>query len=589
MISNITKEIQSLAMRKKIFLIVVISIGILTLSVLISFFILMSSYNKLLHKTVADSLSNSADKISDELKNIDAVSTSIVLDTSLQQMLGTVTDDPASVSIELNSTIYNSLESYFQQFRYNHLSYIMLDNENLLMKPYMSTYIKSSRKMSDSLYKDLVESAQNHQGRAVWVTKYSNSYGVFLVREIRRIQGVSLDTLGTLIINIDTQSLLENSSHYSSQYGNTSYVLTEGDSVIETSGGLSTSDVKQLCKKHSNAYEILGLSHGKYFVVKNQIPLFEWDFYSLVPYNVVFNSLIATRILFFTALAGSLLTAIILPRYLIQALMVHLDRLIYKIRLFGENEGTLPDTANSCDYSNRNDEFGILHQNFDNMADQIHQLIHVNYQNELLMKDAQIKALETQINPHFLYNTLESINWRAKNLGEQEISQMVEALGYLLRAALSQKSKTFSIKQELEFVNRYLIIQKIRFDDQLNLAVHADERLMNIQIPKLIIQPLAENAIHYALEKIMDECYIQIDIFRRNALIYIEVKNSGSQFEDNLLNKLKDERVKPNGFGIGLLNIDERLKLTYGGEFGLVLYNQDSYAVARIILPYPEN
>ena len=217
MISNITKEIQSLAMRKKIFLIVVISIGILTLSVLISFFILMSSYNKLLHKTVADSLSNSADKISDELKNIDAVSTSIVLDTSLQQMLGTVTDDPASVSIELNSAIYNSLESYFQQFRYNHLSYIMLDNENLLMKPYMSTYIKSSRKMSDSLYKDLVESAQNHQGRAVWVTKYSNSYGVFLVREIRRIQGVSLDTLGTLIINIDTQSLLENSSHYARQ------------------------------------------------------------------------------------------------------------------------------------------------------------------------------------------------------------------------------------------------------------------------------------------------------------------------------------------------------------------------------------
>ncbi len=269
--------------------------------------------------------------------------------------------------------------------------------------------------------------------------------------------------------------------------------------------------------------------------------------------------------------------------------MVHLDRLIHKIRLFGENDGTLPDTFQTCSYAKRNDEFGILHQNFDNMADQIHHLIHVNYQNELLMKDAQIKALETQINPHFLYNTLESINWRAKDLGEQDISRMVESLGYLLRAALSQKSKTFSIRQELEFVNCYLTIQKIRFADQLRIGIEADEDLMDIQIPKLIIQPLAENAIHYALEEIMDECYIQINIFRENHLIYIEVKNSGSQFEENLLNKLKDERIKPNGFGIGLLNINERLKLTFGNEYGLTLYNQDNLAAASIRLPYPED
>lgn len=589
MSAKITDTIQSLAMRKKIFLIVMTSVGILSLSVLFSYLILTNSYNKLLHKTVADSLSNSASKISDELVNLDAVSTSMALDTSLQQMLGTVTDAPELVTTELNSTIYNTLESYFQQFRYNHLTYMILDNDNLLTKPYMHTYIPSSRKIPDSIYRKLVESAQGHQGRAVWVTRYSGNYGLFLVREIRRIQGVSLDTLGTLIINIDTQSLMENSSRYSSQYGNSSYILTEGSSIIETSPELSTDDVRNLKEKMSDSYGIIGLSQGKYFVVKNKIPLFEWDFYSLVPYNSVFNSMLAAQFLFFAALAGSLLAALTLSRYFIGTLMVHLDRLIGKIRGFAENDGTLPDVANTCDYSRRNDEFGILHQNFDSMAEQIHQLIHVNYQNEILMKDAQIKALETQINPHFLYNTLESINWRAKSLKETEISQMVESLGYLLRATLSQKSKTFSIREELEFVNCYLTIQKIRFDDQLILDVHADQQLMNIQIPKLIIQPLAENAIHYALEEIMEECYIQIDIFRNENLIYIEVKNSGSQFEENLLNKLKDERIKPNGFGIGLLNIDERLKLTYGETYGLTLYNHDNYAVARIVLPYPQN
>ena len=91
------------------------------------------------------------------------------------------------------------------------------------------------------------------------------------------------------------------------------------------------------------------------------------------------------------------------------------------------------------------------------MALQIQQLIHVNYKNELLVKDAQLKALETQINPHFLYNTLESINWRAKASGEKDISKMVEALGFLLRAALSQSSKTVPLRQELDFVHSEMI------------------------------------------------------------------------------------------------------------------------------------
>lgn len=589
MFQKMTEKVQSMAMRKKLYLIVIISIGILSISVLFSFFLLMNAYNKLLYKTVADSLSSSAAKISDELENINAVSTSMISDKSLQQMLGQVTDDPHSVSTTLNFSIYNTLETYFQQFRYNHLSYLILDNNSLLTEPYMHTYIRSSQKFPDPVYRNLLKSAQGHQGRAVWVTEYSSSYGLFLVREIRRIQDVKLDTLGTLIINVDTSSLLENSSHYSSQFGKASYLLTEGSDMIGASEKLTADDIRMIQEKLSAAYGMISLSQGKYFVVKNKIPFFEWDFYSLIPYNSVFNSLLAAQILFFTALAASLAAAIFLSRYFIRTLMVHLDRLIHKIRLFGENDGTLPDTFQTCSYAKRNDEFGILHQNFDNMADQIHHLIHVNYQNELLMKDAQIKALETQINPHFLYNTLESINWRAKDLGEQDISRMVESLGYLLRAALSQKSKTFSIRQELEFVNCYLTIQKIRFADQLRIGIEADENLMDIQIPKLIIQPLAENAIHNALEEIMDECYIQINIFRENHLIYIEVKNSGSQFEENLLNKLKDERIKPNGFGIGLLNINERLKLTFGNEYGLTLYNQDNLAAASIRLPYPED
>ena len=103
-----------------------------------------------------------------------------------------------------------------------------------------------------------------------------------------------------------------------------------------------------------------------------------------------------------------------------------------KIKSFADEEGSFTPSAFPYNYEGRTDEFSVLHQQFDQMALQIQQLIHVNLKNELLMKDAQLKALTTQINPHFLYNTLESINWRAKVSGEKDISRMVESLGYLL-------------------------------------------------------------------------------------------------------------------------------------------------------------
>lgn len=220
------------------------------------------------------------------------------------------------------------------------------------------------------------------------------------------------------------------------------------------------------------------------------------------------------------------------------------------------------------------------------MALQIQNLINVNYKNELLVKDAQLKALETQINPHFLYNTLESINWRAKASGEVEISRMVEALGYLLRAALSHSSKTVPLHQELDFVRCYLTIQQTRYDDQLICTLEADKDLYDIPVPKLLVQPLVENAIRHALEEMVDICSIHIRVYHDSTQLYIQVENSGSVFPDNLLEKLESGSIQPHGFGIGLTNIHQRIQLTYGKNYGLFLFNQNDFAVAQIRLPY---
>lgn len=580
MFKNFTQKLTNYSLNKKIFAIVLLS-NILILSVLLcGYFLLTRTTNRLIYQTTADSLSSSSAKLYYKLTNIESVSASISTDKALQSLLASVKNNTARY--ETHSEVYNRLESYYQQFRDNHIAYIMLVNDSFTA----NTYIKDSDMPPQNLLDELVDLSKNKYGKAQWCTSYSKKYGLFLTREIRRIENAQFDTLGTLIINVDAKALISSSSYYSSQYSNPSFLLCDDTEIIETSSQLSKMDLQKLSKNFSSPYSVMALDNGKFFVVKNQIPGFQWYFYILVPYSDIYSSVEIARFLFLTSIFLSLGFAILFSKYFIGNLTIHFDNLIKKFHSFQDKTHAASKPETSYDYSQRKDELGIIHQQFDAMAARIDELINVNYRNELLVKDAQIKALETQINPHFLYNTLESINWRAKASNEHEISLMVESLGTLMRASLSQTNKTFSIRQELEFLNSYIAIQQLRFEEQLIFTLKTDESIMNVEIPKLTIQPLVENAIHYALEESTEECHISVILSHDVNHIYIDVKNSGSTLEDNLLNKLYDHRIKPNGFGIGLMNIDQRLKLTFGPSYGLTLFNKENFAIARITLPY---
>ena len=278
--------------------------------------------------------------------------------------------------------------------------------------------------------------------------------------------------------------------------------------------------------------------------------------------------------------------SIIVSYQLIHSIARHINFLVEKISAFRGEREQLP--VSHYDYSSRSDEIGVLHQQFDRMVSEINELIEKNYKSGLLMKEAQLTALENQINPHFLYNTLESVNWRAKMIGAQTISQMVESLGNLLRITLSRTPGSYTLKTELDLVQYYVTIQKLRFEDRLNVTVYCAPELECCIVPKLSIQPLVENAIHYGLEDSVDICSIQIHVRRVEDTVVITVSNSGSQFEENILPKLTAGTIQKHRTGIGLLNIDQRIKLAFGAKYGLSLYNKDELANAELIIPFTE-
>jgi len=229
-------------------------------------------------------------------------------------------------------------------------------------------------------------------------------------------------------------------------------------------------------------------------------------------------------------------------------------------------------------YLNRTDEIGILYNEYNNMLDQLNEHIKSHYQNKLITLDSQMKSLEAQINSHFLYNTLESINSIAELEEIESISTMALALGNMFRYSIKTKSELVTIREELSHVNDYTVIQRIRFDDRFHLDINISPHMYDLKVLKLIIQPIVENALYHGLGYCKNGDRIVINGSVSNQLIVLEIIDNGKGMETKEVNLLQMNLSKEAHFtelgqrnkeSIGLKNIHTRIALYYGQGYGL--------------------
>lgn len=565
----------------KIVCIILIVVLLMLSSSITGILIVLNSSNRLLYKALAGSLTYSAQDISKKLSNVEAMTSAIVSNSNIRKNLITLSEEDPQVRINNAESSLNTLiADYYQTYKNNNMSYINLYH----LKGVALSYEARSSSIPEKIHETVIKAANNNSGYPYWITDYCNSYGLFLGRDCRRVDQMNFHTLGTVVVCIDMDRLIRSSTNSILHSDETQYALFDGKTQFYHSDGIEASHITDIGQMLKNDYGIVSLDYSKYFAVRGTISNTSWNYICLIPYNHIASTINITRIMAFIVILLSVLMALLLSRMLIGSVTKDFSRLVSKMKAFGKDESKSPDMG--YDYSLRKDEIGILHNQFDQMALKIQNLIQENYVNEILSRDARLKALENQINPHFLYNTLETVNWRAKAIGEKDISLMVESLGTLMRETLSTKDTTFTIHHELRIVESYLTIQRIRFEDRLDYTQTIDSSILDMPLPHLAIQPLVENAIHYAMEESTEVCHIEIDGTRFGDNIYIEVTNTNSQFEEGLLDKLERGIVSPHGLGIGLLNIHKRIQLTYGAEYGLSLFNKDEeHAVVRIIIP----
>lgn len=582
-----TQKFRDMSLKHKIQCITLFCVIFISVTSFISIYCIIKANEKALYRSVSSNLAYAATEISECLAQTENLANMILSDTIIQEQLPMIMDTGIRAKKQLYETnVYNTLCNYLFNSSGNYVSYIAVFQEDNAI---ISTYFPYIQNLSSDALNNLIDTGKSHEGGTVWVTDYSIEHGLFLVKELREAKELSFRSLGVLIINIDMDSLFSQTTAFHSDYDTLSYLLTDRDKLLYGMDNLPEINVSDLKKNLKDDYGILSLNGEPVFAVQRPLNNYCWDYICIVSYKSISHTISVTVKICILAMILSIIFTFFTSSQILKTLTRHFDRLIRKINRFGDGNYTLIE--DTCDYRNRQDEIGQLHTSFDSMAQKVDTLITENYINELLKKEAQIKALESQMDPHFLYNTLDSINWRAKALKADDISLITTALGNLLRISLSRTNNPFSLGQELKIVENYMTIQKLRYSQRLEYSINITEKLYDCEIPKFTIQPLLENAIRYGLEEISETCFISVTAFSSDTDLVIYVKNNGSHFEENLLKKLESQQLRPHGFGIGILNIHRRLNITYGSDYGLHLYNTESmedgeeYAIARITLP----
>lgn len=370
------------------------------------------------------------------------------------------------------------------------------------------------------------------------------------------------------------------------------FVYDSDGQLVYDSNHLPTGVFSQLSSQINKAEQI---SSNKVMKVGKQSFLTEvqtlenpnYRIIGVLPQSVVIQETIKARNTFVVCLIAALILMILISYIFSKKLMKKIKRLVNVMRTV--QEGNL-DTQVVIE---GNDEIAELGKDFNLMLNRINELIGTVYKTEILQKDVLLKALENQVNPHFLYNTLETIKMMAEINREREISDALTSLGGMVRYNLTKDNRLVLITEEIEQIRSYCNLQNLMMNGRLELIYTIDGRIFSLKMLKLILQPIVENSILHGFRNFDGQCIIHISAEEYENNIRFTISDNGNGIEAGKLGALRERldnnqenRLSPDENGIGLSNVNDRLKLTYGTSYGIEI-DSETGSGTRIYIRIP--
>ncbi len=588
-LQRLTRVYKNLSIKKKLLLILYIQIIIP---------LVLMSYNS--YKISSEILQRkSTDYSYDILKLVEVrlkdfahnvtVASDFVYDKKIYKILKKDSYSDALGSYEDDSTILSELKRVVQSR--DELQAILFAGAPGGRSYYFDRTGGSSKLEKVVPYRLLLDAAREKKGQVAWCVDSDSSgeTNVYLTRVVYN-DDTFTDELGLLVIMIDKK-----------------YLETVYQNLRNTKNIFIMTDKKQVIVSHSENmfsanYDYNG-QKGYYLDIKSETLISyvnmkepDWRIATFISLKDLNEEIVYMRNWIFTLSLISVLIVSILSLIMAVDLLKPINNLVRGMERVQKGESDV------CIEVDRRDELGFLSKTFNKMAEELHHLVNWIYREQITRKEAEIKALQSQINPHFLFNTLESINWMAQLNNVPEISETVTDLSSIMEVGIGRDDKLITVEEEFNYTDKYISILKRRFEERIQLIKKVCDEVLKVRIPRLLIQPLIENAVYHGIEKSSNKGIINLNAYIVGQEVVIEVLDNGAGIDKEDLNILNEKLSMDNDTyfkslsskkskSIGIENVNRRIKLFYGENYGLKIeseYGKWTKVIVRIPLQHDE-
>ena len=412
----------------------------------------------------------------------------------------------------------------------------------------------------------------------------------------REVQSYENGTFrGVILINLNMNKITEICNSFQEKQENFICIINDkGELVYEQQNGRerfafdekeNRQELNTALGKTKESCFRLNYRGEKYLVTRTDMKTTGWTLVSMVPYKSVMAETMAISGVMILAVAITLIVTLLLLNRILTGVVKPLKKLEkYMVQVNPDNMDQRMEILTD-------DEIGHLSMKFNQMMDRIRNLKEQVIEEQEDKRKYELQALQAQINPHFLYNTLDSIIWMAET-NDSNIVAMTEALAKLFRISLNKGNEEISLERELEHVKNYLIIQSMRYADKFTYEISAEPGVERCRTIKLILQPIVENCIYHGIKKKRGTGKITIRAYRRGQNLIIEVSDDGCGMPEEICRKILSDEIESediSGSGIGVKNVNERIQLRFGKKYGLSYSSEEGVGTTvTYVLPYNE-
>lgn len=528
----------------------------------VNYFQMRSVFKNQEKNTLYSFIKRSVLDLDDEFKKYAELAKLITNDENVNDILSTIYLDDNRINEKFDQSVAPSLDTFI--YFHNEVSKITIYTDRIV--DYKNKYLAPIEELKKADWYESIADSRNNN----WIAG-TDEKTIVLVRKMQSLEENGIN--GYFYEKINYDNVFEDlSENISDNYGicvsdSLGHNIYSYDTFTDKNKEYNLS-LPEITKKYPD-------KNKDYFIVKKTIPETGWNVWLYKPEKLMGTSIRQINIITFGGTLVCLVATFMCIRFTAIFVTTRIAKLQKAVARVEKEDFSY--TLNTTSQ----DEIGELITSFSKMERKLNYLINEVYKSRIKEKEYEMKALQAQINPHFLYNTLSLINWKAIEAGKRDISKITLALSAFYRTSLNKGNNITHISGEIENMRSYLSIQLMLHDDGFDVTEDIDDSVLRYTCPNLILQPLIENAIDHGIDVMPEERRGVISVICKDMDTYIQFV-----IKDNGIGMTKEQTVKiltKDSKGYGVRNVNERLKLCYGEEYPMIIKSKENTGTEVII------